>query len=111
MSAGITITENATKKVTDLMQGEKMGPDYFVRVSVKGGGCSGLSYDLDFDNERKESDQEFIHGDIKIVCDLKSYLYLAGTELDFTDGLNGKGFAFINPNAKRTCGCGESFAV
>lgn len=88
-----------------------MGQDYFVRVSVKGGGCSGLSYDLDFDNEMKESDQEFVAGDVKIVCDLKSYLYLAGTELDFTDGLNGKGFNFINPNAKRTCGCGESFAV
>ena len=88
-----------------------MGPEYFVRVSVKGGGCSGLSYDLDFDNENGESDQEFLDGDVKIVCDLKSYLYLAGTELDFTDGLNGKGFNFINPNAKRTCGCGESFAV
>ncbi len=93
------------------MQDEKMGPDYFVRVSVKGGGCSGLSYDLDFDNEHKDSDQEFVNGDVKIICDLKSYLYLAGTELDFTDGLNGKGFNFINPNAKRTCGCGESFAV
>ena len=111
MSAGITITENATRKVHELMAGEKMGADYFVRVSVKGGGCSGLSYDLDFDNEMKESDQEFVIGDVKIVCDLKSYLYLAGTELDFTDGLNGKGFNFINPNAKRTCGCGESFAV
>ena len=82
-----------------------------LRTFVQGGGCSGLSYDLDFDNEGKESDQEFIIGDVKIVCDLKSYLYLAGTELDFTDGLNGKGFNFINPNAKRTCGCGESFAV
>jgi iron-sulfur cluster assembly protein len=111
MSAGISITPNATSKVHQLMSDEKMGPDYFVRVSVKGGGCSGLSYDLDFDNERKDSDQEFICGDVKIVCDLKSYLYLAGTELDFTDGLNGKGFNFINPNAKRTCGCGESFAV
>lgn len=111
MSAGITITENATRKVHELMTEEKMGADYFVRVSVKGGGCSGLSYDLDFDNEMKESDQEFVSGDVKIVCDLKSYLYLAGTELDFTDGLNGKGFNFINPNAKRTCGCGESFAV
>ena len=88
-----------------------MGPEYVVRVSVKGGGGSGLSYDLDFDNENGESDQEFLDGDVKIVCDLKSYLYLAGTELDFTDGLNGKGFNFINPNAKRTCGCGESFAV
>lgn len=111
MSAGITISENASLKVHQLMAEEKMGPEYFVRVSVKGGGCSGLSYDLDFDNEMKESDQEFIVGDVKIVCDLKSYLYLAGTELDFTDGLNGKGFNFINPNAKRTCGCGESFAV
>jgi iron-sulfur cluster assembly protein len=111
MSAGITITESAVNKVHQLMAEENMGPDYFVRVSVKGGGCSGLSYDLDFDNESKDNDQTFIHGDVKIVCDLKSYLYLAGTELDFTDGLNGKGFSFINPNAKRTCGCGESFAV
>ncbi|HEY1046639.1 MAG TPA: iron-sulfur cluster assembly accessory protein [Bacteroidia bacterium] len=111
MSAGISITDNAKIKVHQLMSEEKMGQDYFVRVSVKGGGCSGLSYDLDFDNEMKESDQEFVAGDVKIVCDLKSYLYLAGTELDFTDGLNGKGFNFINPNAKRTCGCGESFAV
>ncbi|MDP2175174.1 MAG: iron-sulfur cluster assembly accessory protein [Bacteroidota bacterium] len=111
MSAGITITENAIKKVHQLMGEENMGPDYFVRVSVKGGGCSGLSYDLDFDNEMKAGDQEFMHEDIKIVCDLKSYLYLAGTELEFSDGLNGKGFQFINPNAKRTCGCGESFAV
>ncbi|MDI1233569.1 MAG: iron-sulfur cluster assembly accessory protein [bacterium] len=111
MSAGITITPSATEKVHQLMSEENMGPDYFVRVSVKGGGCSGLSYDLDFDNERKESDQEFLNGDVKIICDLKSYLYLAGTELDFTDGLNGKGFNFVNPNAKRTCGCGESFAV
>lgn len=111
MSAGITITESATRKVHQLMEEGNMGPDYFVRVSVKGGGCSGLSYDLDFDNESKESDQEFVSGDIKIVCDLKSYLYLAGTELDFSDGLNGKGFNFVNPNAKRTCGCGESFAI
>lgn len=111
MSAGISITDRAKSKVHELMAEEKMGTDYFVRVSVKGGGCSGLSYDLDFDNEMGEADQEFVIGDTKIVCDLKSYLYLAGTELDFTDGLNGKGFNFINPNAKRTCGCGESFSV
>jgi iron-sulfur cluster assembly protein len=111
MSAGISITENAIVKVKQLMTEAKMGQDYFVRVSVKGGGCSGLSYDLDFDNEKKESDQEFPFEDIRIICDLKSYLYLAGTELDFSDGLNGKGFQFINPNASRTCGCGESFAV
>lgn len=107
----ITITDRATQKVYDLKEEGQLGPEYFIRVSVKGGGCSGLSYDLDFDNEIKDGDQEFPNGDVKIVCDLKSFLYLSGTELDFTDGLNGKGFAFNNPNASRTCGCGESFAV
>lgn len=107
----ITITERAEEKVKTLKQDGKLGPEYFIRVSVKGGGCSGLSYDLDFDNEVKDGDQEFPVKDTKIVCDLKSFLYLAGTELDFSDGLNGKGFAFNNPNASRTCGCGESFAV
>ncbi len=111
MSAGISITDHAKSKVSQLMTEGAMGPDFFVRVSVKGGGCSGLSYDLDFDNESKPGDQEFESNGVKIVCDLKSYLYLAGTELEFSDGLNGKGFNFINPNAKRTCGCGESFAV
>ncbi len=107
----ITITEKAEIKVKNLMSDSKLGPEYFIRVSVKGGGCSGLSYDLDFDNELKDGDQQFPCEDLKIVCDLKSFLYLSGTELDFTDGLNGKGFAFNNPNASRTCGCGESFAV
>ncbi len=107
----ITITERAAEKARNLMAEEKLGPEYFIRVSVKGGGCSGLSYDLDFDNEIKDSDQQFPADDLKIVCDLKSFLYLSGTELDFSDGLNGKGFAFNNPNANRTCGCGESFAV
>ena len=107
----ITITERAATKVNALKEEGKLGPEYFIRVSVKGGGCSGLSYDLDFDNELKDGDQEFQHGEHKVVCDLKSFLYLSGTELDFTDGLNGKGFAFNNPNASRTCGCGESFAV
>jgi len=107
----ITITERAEEKVKTLKHDGKLGPEYFIRVSVKGGGCSGLSYDLDFDNEVKDGDQEFPVKDTKIVCDLKSFLYLAGTELDFSDGLNGKGFAFNNPNASRTCGCGESFAV
>ncbi len=110
-AAGISISERATLKVKELMASGSMDAGYFVRVSVKGGGCSGLSYNLEFDNVLNESDQEFPVGDLKIICDLKSYLYLAGTELDYTDGLNGKGFAFINPNAKRTCGCGESFAV
>lgn len=107
----ITVSERAAKQIQQLMRDESLGTDYFIRVSVVGGGCSGLSYNLDFDNETKAGDQEFIDGDIKVVCDMKSFLYLCGTELDFTDGLNGKGFAFNNPNATRTCGCGESFAV
>jgi iron-sulfur cluster assembly protein len=86
-------------------------PEYFVRVGVKGGGCSGLTYQLDFDNESQAGDMVFGDDDLKVVCDMKSFLYLCGTELDFSDGLNGKGFNFINPNASRTCGCGESFAV
>jgi iron-sulfur cluster assembly protein len=80
-------------------------------VGVKGGGCSGLTYQLDFDNEPQTGDMEFGDEELKVVCDMKSFLYLCGTELDFSDGLNGKGFNFINPNASRTCGCGESFAV
>ena len=82
-----------------------------MRVSVTGGGCSGLTYKLDFDNESQKGDQYFEDKGVKIAVDMKSFLYLFGTELDFSDGLNGKGFNFINPNASRTCGCGESFAV
>ena len=107
----ITITDKAKSKIDDLMQDSQLGADYFLRVSVKGGGCSGLSYNLDFDNEEKTGDQFFEDRGIRIALDMKSFLYLAGTELDFSDGLNGKGFNFINPNATRTCGCGESFAV
>lgn len=107
----ITISESALKKVQELMEQDNMGDDYFIRVSVKGGGCSGLSYDLDFDNKSKDGDKEFLTTSVKIVCDIKSYLYLAGTVLDYTGGLNGKGFIFNNPNAQRTCGCGESFSV
>ena len=107
----ITITPNALDKIDQLKAEEGLNGDYFIRVGVVGGGCSGLSYNLDFDNELREGDQEFESEGAKIVCDMKSFLYLCGTELDFTDGLNGKGFNFINPNATRTCGCGESFAV
>mgnify|MGYP001023970071 FL=1 len=107
----ITITDKAKSKIDDLMQDSEMGSDYFLRVSVKGGGCSGLSYNLDFDNEEQKGDQFFEDRGIRIALDMKSFLYLAGTELDFTDGLNGKGFNFVNPNASRTCGCGESFSV
>lgn len=85
--------------------------DAFIRVGVEGGGCSGLSYKLEFDNQLRPDDKVFEDKGIRIVCDRKSFLYLVGTELDFSDGLNGKGFQFNNPNASRTCGCGESFAV
>lgn len=94
------------------MQEEGKNPaEAFIRVGVKGGGCSGLSYDLSFDTEMTEEDKEFEDNGMKIVVDKKSFLYLIGTELDYSGGLNGKGFIFINPNANRTCGCGESFAV
>jgi iron-sulfur cluster assembly protein len=107
----ITITERAKDKVLELLQKENKGNDYFVRVAVEGGGCSGLTYKLAFDNQIKETDKVFEDKGIRIVVDKKSFLYLVGTELDYTDGLNGKGFVFNNPNATRTCGCGESFAV
>lgn len=111
-AGSITITEKARWKASQLMQDAGIShPEYFMRVGVKGGGCSGLTYELDFDNENKPGDMEFGDDQLRIVCDMKSFLYLCGTELDFTDGLNGKGFNFINPNASRTCGCGESFAV
>ena len=94
------------------MQEEGKNPvEAFIRVGVKGGGCSGLSYDLSFDTNMKDDDKEFEDNGMKIVVDKKSFLYLIGTELDYSGGLNGKGFVFHNPNANRTCGCGESFAV
>lgn len=108
----ITVSEKAAEQIGVLMSEEGLiSTDYFLRVSVVGGGCSGLSYKMDFETETKEGDQIFEHNGVKVVCDMKSFLYLCGTELDFSDGLNGKGFNFINPNATRTCGCGESFAV
>ncbi len=107
----VTITENAKKKVLDIMQAEGYDPSYFIRVGVESGGCSGLSYKLSFDNEEKKGDQLFEVDGIRICLDIKSYLYLAGTELDYSAGLTGKGFEFHNPNASRTCACGESFAV
>ena len=109
----IYVSDKAKAKVQQLMQeaGVADDPSYFVRVGVVGGGCSGLSYKLDFDNEIKPMDQVFDDNGVKVVTDLKSFLYLVNTMLDFSDGLNGKGFYFNNPNASRTCGCGESFAV
>jgi len=111
-ASSITITERAMAKARQLMEEATISqPEYFMRVGVKGGGCSGLTYELDFDNESRPGDMNFGDDQLKIVCDMKSFLYLCGMELDFTDGLNGKGFNFINPNATRTCGCGESFAI
>ena len=109
----ILVSEKAKVNVTQLMQDAHIAndPSYFLRVGVVGGGCSGLSYKLDFDNEIKPMDQVFEDNGVKVVTDLKSFLYLVNTELDFSDGLNGKGFYFNNPNASRSCGCGESFAV
>jgi iron-sulfur cluster assembly protein len=107
----ITVTEKAKEKIISLRLEEGKVGQNNVRVLVKGGGCSGLMYDLNFDDDIKPADQIFEDKGIKILVDKKSLLYLLGTPLDFSDGLNGKGFQFINPNATRTCGCGESFAV
>jgi iron-sulfur cluster assembly protein len=108
----IKVSETAKKRVSMLMEDEGFNPttDY-VRVGVKSGGCSGLSYELKFDNALGENDKVFEDNDIKIAVDKKSFLYLAGTILEYSGGLNGKGFVFNNPNAQRTCGCGESFSL
>jgi iron-sulfur cluster assembly protein len=107
----VTVTDKAKSKVEELILQNGLDSSHFLRVSVQGGGCSGLSYKLDFDNEEKPGDQFFEDQGVRLALDMKSFLYLAGTELDFSDGLNGKGFNFHNPNATRTCGCGESFSV
>ena len=107
----ITVSERAMEHIKRLRANSDLPSSYGLRVSVVGGGCSGLSYQMDFDNEEQPGDQVFELPEVKILVNLKSFLYLAGTELDFSDGLNGKGFHFVNPNASRSCGCGESFGV
>ena len=107
----ITVSENAKQHALELMKADNKPEGSFIRVGVEGGGCSGLSYMLEFDTNMKEGDQAFEDKGIKIVVDRKSFLYLVGTELEYSGGLNGKGFIFKNPNASRTCGCGESFSV
>jgi iron-sulfur cluster assembly protein len=109
----ITVSEKALQHVISLMMESNITPDsHHLRVGVKGGGCSGLSYVMDFDNTIESTDETVeINGGLKVVIDRKSVLYLYGTELDYSDGLNGKGFQWGNPNASRTCGCGESFAL
>ena len=107
----IQVTDSARNEAARLLGQSDLGNEAFIRVSVEGGGCSGLKYNLDFDNKVGEDDKKFEDNDTSVVVDKKSFLYLIGTQLDFSGGLNGKGFQFINPNASRTCGCGESFAV
>lgn len=107
----IKITDKAKDKIVELRSQDNLSSSHNIRVAVKGGGCSGLMYDLEFDATIKPEDKVFEDKEVKILVDKKSLLYLLGTTLDFSDGLNGKGFQFVNPNASRTCGCGESFAV
>lgn len=108
----IKVSESAKTKIAQLMaeEGFNIAND-FVRVGVKSGGCSGLSYELKFDHVLGENDKLFEEADVKIAVDKKSFLYLVGTTLEYSGGLNGKGFVFNNPNANRTCGCGESFSL
>lgn len=108
----IKVSENAKRRITNLMQEDGFdAAEHFVRVGVRSGGCSGLSYELTFDKSRLEGDKMIEDNEVKIVVDKKSILYLAGTILEYSGGLNGKGFVFNNPNAQRTCGCGESFSL
>ena len=107
----ITVSEKAKKRIAELKIEQNYSSAHFLRVGVESGGCSVLSYKLDFDTELKPGDEKFGDNGVEIVTDKRSVLYLFGTELDFTDGLNGKGFSFNNPNASRTCSCGESFSV
>jgi iron-sulfur cluster assembly protein len=108
----ITISETALKHVTGLMMSDGLTPDtHFLRVGVKGGGCSGLSYVMDFDDTITDMDEVIDLNSMRVVVDKKSVLYLYGTQLEYSDGLNGKGFHWVNPNASRTCGCGESFSL
>lgn len=108
----IKVSDIAKRKVRELMTDDGFNPNTdYVRVGVKSGGCSGLSYDLSFDNKQQETDKIFEENEVKIIVDKKSFLYLVGTTLEYSGGLNGKGFVFNNPNANRTCGCGESFSL
>ncbi|MDE2842288.1 MAG: iron-sulfur cluster assembly accessory protein [Chloroflexota bacterium] len=108
---GVQITEKAAEKIKYFAEKEGIQKNVGLRVAVKGGGCSGLTYDLKITDEELESDKIVEQFGVKVMVDKKSYIYLVGTELDFSDGLNGKGFTFENPNAKKACGCGTSFSV
>ncbi|MEL6140916.1 MAG: iron-sulfur cluster assembly accessory protein [Bacteroidota bacterium] len=105
------VADSAKRKLDEIREAKAFTDDYFLRVTITSGGCSGLTYNLDFDNEMQEKDQIFNDNDTTVVCDLKSFLYLCNSTLEFSDDLEGKGFYFNNPNAARECGCGESFAL
>jgi iron-sulfur cluster assembly protein len=109
----ITISERAAKRIHEIRLEKNVSPEIPLRVSVMSGGCSGLTYDLDFDSQKEitKQDKEFEDHGVKVVVDMRSFLYLAGTNLDYTDGLTGQGFHFHNPNAVRSCSCGESFSL
>jgi iron-sulfur cluster assembly protein len=107
----ITVTEKARKEIARIQESNNIPDNYGLRVGVKGGGCSGLTYTLNFDENTRDGDTIIESESVKLFVDGKSLFYLMGTELDFSDGLNGKGFIFNNPNAVRSCGCGESFGV
>lgn len=107
----LKVSEKAQQRIVELKKAEGHPDGHNLRVAVKGGGCSGLMYDLTFDDQITDQDDIFEDNGVKVIVDKKSLFYLLDTTLDFSDGLNGKGFQFINPNATRTCGCGESFAV
>ncbi len=107
----IILTDKAVKQIKRLKEDNNIPKEYGVRVGVKGGGCSGMMYEMGFDGETKNGDTVVEKDGVKLYVDGKSIFYLLGTTLDFSDGLNGKGFVFENPNANKTCGCGESFGV
>jgi iron-sulfur cluster assembly protein len=107
----IAITERAASEVKRIVSEQKLPEATALRVGVKGGGCSGFSYTLGFDDQIGETDQIYEIDGVRVVCDPKSFLYLNGTQIDFEDNLMGRGFKFGNPNASKTCGCGESFSV
>jgi iron-sulfur cluster assembly protein len=107
----IKVTEKAASEIKRLMTENILPENFGLRVGIKGGGCSGLSYSLAFDSNSRPGDKVVENAGIKIYVDGKSFFYLSGTELDFSDGLNGRGFIFNNPNAAKTCGCGSSFGV
>lgn len=107
----IQVTDSAVKQIGRLIEDDPGGADSFLRIRVEKGGCSGMSYKLDFDKEQKDGDKMIEDKGIKLVVDTNSYLYLVGMTLDYEGGLNGQGFVFNNPNAKKTCGCGSSFGV